>query len=107
MRMLLIQARSTSKRFPGKILEKLGNFTLLEWVHQRLAPLGIAIAFVVPNGDKAIEYIRNKRWGLFQGSKENVLDRYYKAARHFDVQGIVRITADCPFIDPSKVLAVY
>lgn len=105
--MILIQARSTSTRFPGKIMEKIGPWTLLEWVYKRLQPLQIPIAFVVPEGDACIPFMKEQLWRYYEGSEENVLDRYYKAASKFKAEGVVRITADCPFIDPGKVLSVY
>jgi spore coat polysaccharide biosynthesis protein SpsF (cytidylyltransferase family) len=104
--MIFIQARSTSTRFPNKIMEKIGDWTLLEWVYNRLEPIGMPIAFLLPYFDPAIQYIQSKGWNHYVGPEDNVLSRFYKAAKRFEVSGCLRITADCPFISSEKALAV-
>ena len=104
----IIQARYNSTRFPGKILRKIKKKTLLEIQIDRLKKSkrinDIIIACTQNPEDRAIiELSKKKKIKFFKGSEKNVLERYYKTAKKFKAQNILRITSDCPLIDP-KVL---
>jgi spore coat polysaccharide biosynthesis protein SpsF len=97
-----------STRLPGKILKKIGNKTLLEHVinqtrHSSLVD-DVIIATTISKNDDVIEKFCTKiNQKFFRGSEDDVLDRYYQCARKYDASIIVRITSDCPFIDPDII----
>lgn len=107
----IIQARTSSTRLPQKVLKELpwsGKVTVLEQVIKRLRKAQnlseIIIATTLEREDNEIIKIcekRNIKW--FRGSKENVLSRFYSAAKKNKLDIIVRITSDCPCMDPEVV----
>ena len=106
----IIQARMGSTRLPGKVLEELeAGKTCLEYVIQQLEDVfdikNIVIATTFLEEDDVIEKFCVERGiNVFRGEPKNVLDRYYNCAKEFSIQNIVRITSDCPLIDPKIVL---
>jgi glutamate-1-semialdehyde 2,1-aminomutase len=104
----IVQARLGSKRFPKKVLQNLGNYTVVELLLNRLSKSKlinkIIIATTVNEEDKELINFSNKLgYDAYPGSIDDVLDRYYKIAIIEQSDIIVRITADCPFIDPNLV----
>jgi len=102
---IIIQARMTSKRFPGKSMALLLGKPVLAHVIQRCKQVGFVDKIVVAMpADKKSEPMGElcKEMGVevFFGPEKDVLKRYYLAATCFDLDPIMRITADCPFIDP-------
>jgi spore coat polysaccharide biosynthesis protein SpsF len=64
----------------------------------------IVVATTTDESDsKIIEFCKENAINYFSGSENDVLDRYYQAAKHFNADSIVRITADCPVVDPQIV----
>ena len=109
----IVQARLTSKRFPNKILQKLGNQTLINFLIERLKISKkidkIVIAAPKNKENKIIEK-KLKNVDIFFGNEEDVLDRYYQAAKKFKANTIIRICGDCPFIDYriiEKIIKIY
>src|SRR3989344_1774144 len=104
----IIQARTGSTRFPKKDLKKVCGKTLLEHLMERLGRAKlvdkIIIATTTRRGDDAIVKLTQKaKVGYFRGSEEDVLDSYYQAAKKFKADIVVRITGDCPVVDPEIV----
>jgi len=104
----IIQARNGSSRLPGKVLLKILDKTILEYVVERVrraATLdGVIVATTTQKEDDQIEsLIKSAGIRCYRGSAEDVLDRYYQAAKLFNIGHIVRITADCPLIDPKII----
>ena len=104
----IIQARVNSSRFPSKILEKFNDKTLLEILINRLKRSSklkkIIVATTTRPEDRIIEKICNKtKIDCFKGSEFDLTDRYFQAAKKFKAQNIVRITSDCPLIDPKII----
>jgi spore coat polysaccharide biosynthesis protein SpsF len=104
----IIQARMGSSRLPGKVLTDIGGRTMLERVVTRAARAhrldAVVVATTTDSRDDAV--VREcERLGFpsFRGSENDVLDRYYGAARAFEAESVVRITSDCPLIDPTLV----
>jgi len=104
----IIQARMGSTRLPGKVIMDLGGDTVLARVVRRLCRAKfvdeIVIATTSSDADDAI--VREcERLGVpwFRGSEDDVLDRYYQAAQTYAAGAVVRITSDCPLIDPELV----
>ncbi len=103
---IIVQARMTSTRFPGKVLHMLAGKTVLERVLERAKLVAGADAVIVafPADDASIPIYTEVMGipGIFSasGSETDVLSRYYDAALKYGLDTIVRITSDCPFIDP-------
>ena len=100
----IIQARYNSTRFPGKVVQKINSKTILEILIYRLSKSKyiskIIVACSKNQKDKIILDICKKlRVNYFAGSENDVLDRFYKAAKKYNGANIVRITADCPLLD--------
>jgi spore coat polysaccharide biosynthesis protein SpsF (cytidylyltransferase family) len=101
----IIQARMGSTRLPGKVMEEIAGKPMLRHIIDRLkrAELihSIVVATTATEIDKPIVMLADDSGtGSYAGSENDVLDRYYRAAKEFAVDAIVRITADCPLIDP-------
>ena len=102
---VIVQARMTSKRFPGKVLTELSGKTVLERVLERcaLVPFVDTVICAFPADDASIpiyQLCNSLGIACASGSEDDVLSRYYDAAQMYGVDTIVRITADCPFFDP-------
>lgn len=108
----LIQARLTSKRLPRKILNKINNKTIIEYLNERVKKIKNIdnIIYLIPNNKKNDSlklFLKKKKIIFYQGSEKNVLKRYYDAARENNIDIVMRITSDCPLLDPylcSKML---
>ena len=109
------QARIGSTRLPKKVLKKIEGKTILEHIVNRVKAAknldDIVVATTVNKEDMQIVKLCAKLGiSVFCGSEDDVLDRYYQAARLFKAEHIVRITSDCPLIDPQvidKVIEIY
>lgn len=101
----IIQARVGSTRLPGKVLMDLNGQTVLERVHGRVASSKLVDKVVIatttnPADDRIVELGRQKGMIVERGSENDVLDRYYQVAQKYRPDHIIRITSDCPLIDP-------
>jgi len=101
----IIQARMGSTRLPGKVFVDLeGEPMLVRVVNrvERAAALDLVIVAttVEPADDQIAEFCVARGWPCFRGSQNDVLDRYYNAAVAHEVDAVVRITSDCPLIEP-------
>jgi spore coat polysaccharide biosynthesis protein SpsF len=105
---IIVQARMTSTRLPGKVLKKVLDKPLLEYQIERLSRVKLAdeviIATTVNETDEPIVQLCNSlSIPYFRGSEEDVLSRYYETAKAPQADGIVRVTSDCPLIDPEVI----
>lgn len=103
---VFVQARMGSTRLPGKVLKSVLGKTLLEFLVERLSQAkeiaDVVILTTTQPADDAIEQFCQQRGiACFRGSEDNVLERYYQAALQRQPDAIVRVTADCPLIDPE------
>lgn len=103
---MIIQARATSTRLPGKVALDLGGRTVLEHVVHRAAaiPGADAVCVAVPEGeehDHVAELGRAAGAEVVRGSEDDVLGRYAQAADALEAGVVMRITSDCPLIDPA------
>jgi len=104
----IVQARMGSTRLPGKVLKEAAGKPLLAHLLQRLGRAKtldhIVVATSIDSRDEAITSLCS-RLGVpvFRGSESDVLDRFVGAAREFGLEVVVRVTADCPLIDPELV----
>lgn len=100
----VIQARMGSTRLPGKVLMHICDKPILEHVVTRVLNANeiddVVIATTMNSQDDLLEeYCLEKGYKVFRGSENNVLSRFYGAAKAYKSDAIVRITADCPLID--------
>ena len=105
---MLTQARLNSKRFHKKILKKINGQSLIEIHLNRLLKSkyskGIIVATTFEEGiEELLEILSKKNISFFQGSTYNVLDRFYSAVKDLKPTYIVRVTSDCPLIDPILI----
>lgn len=103
-----IQARMGSTRLPGKVLKKILGKPLLEFLIERVSCSHEIDDIVVltshkTEDDAIVSFCEEKKIHYFRGSEDDVLDRFYQSALQRNVDGIVRITADCPLIDPEVI----
>ena len=104
----IIQARMGSTRLPGKVLKKAEGKTLLEHVVERVGRAKTLDKIIIattesPNDDAIVDEAKKLGAEVFRGSEEDVLGRFCGAARKFSAKHVVRLTADCPLMDPEVV----
>ena len=105
---IIIQARSSSKRFPNKIFRKIDKITVLEHVLKQVKKTKFRNKIIIASttnktNDKIIKIIKKNKFNYFFGPEENVLKRFYLSANKFRIKNIVRISADSPLIDPEII----
>ena len=110
-RVVIVQARLGSTRLPGKVLMDLAGRPMLTQILRRLASCKLVDDVIVattdsPSDDPIVAAARHADAGCFRGSEHDVLSRYAGAARDARADVIVRVTADCPLIDPEVTDAV-
>jgi spore coat polysaccharide biosynthesis protein SpsF len=104
----IVQARMGSTRLPGKVMAQILGRPMLSWVVERLRSATLLDAVVVattqqPEDDTIVSLCRDQEVPCFPGSEQDVLDRYYRAALCHNADVVVRVTSDCPLIDPGVV----
>lgn len=102
---VIIQARMGSTRLPGKILKPLAGKPMLLHVYERLQKSAYIHQTIIATTDLSVDDIVENFCALnnikcFRGSSNDVLSRYYHAAHKYNCEVVIRITADCPLIDP-------
>ncbi|CCB86596.1 cytidylyltransferase domain-containing protein [Parachlamydia acanthamoebae] len=105
---IIVQARMGSTRLPGKVLKPVLGRPLLGYLIERLKAVanadGLLIATTTHPLDQAIvDYCQKENVQVVRGSEENVLSRYVEAGKFTHADAVVRITADCPIIDPKII----
>lgn len=102
----IVQARLTSTRLPNKVLTELGGtgLTLLEHTYKRFqaVPSIDQTVFAIPDttaNDSLAAFLEDKDIPFFRGDENNVLERFFKCAKHYEPQVIVRATCDNPCVD--------
>ena len=105
----IIQARLGSNRLPGKVMMDITGKPMLGRVIERVRMAIPDIIVATPDAEVA-KYATSQNVSVFVGSEFDVINRYYQAAKSFELIDIIRITADNPLIDPdviSKVVEFY
>ncbi|WP_374385326.1 UDP-2,4-diacetamido-2,4,6-trideoxy-beta-L-altropyranose hydrolase [Dongia sp.] len=102
---IIVQARMGSSRLPGKIVEEIGGRAVLSHVIQRLQAVKNADVVVIATTDQTsddpiVQLAQKCGAVVFRGDEKDVLSRYLGAARMVDADVILRVTSDCPLIDP-------
>ena len=112
---VIIEARLNSKRLPSKVLYKVQNMILIEYMIERLKQVNevddIIIATTTnPKDNKLVNLLKKKNILYFRGSENNVLKRVVDTAKKFNSKIIISLTGDCPLIDPTiiqKMLSIF
>ena len=104
----IVQARIGSTRLPGKALMDLAGEPMLARVVNRTRRTEKIAQVIVATTDRAADdaianLCKARGWDCFRGDEADVLDRYYRAALHFEAEAVLRITSDCPFIEPELI----
>ncbi len=105
---VILQARLGSTRFPGKVIKKLGNDSLIEFMIKRLKTSKKIdeIIVAIPDSkenDELFFDLNNLNINVIRGSENDVLSRYVLAAQNTNADNLIRLTADCPLIDISII----
>lgn len=105
---IIVQARMTSTRLPGKVLKQILGKSLLEFLVERLHRVRQVDEIIIAtttnsNDDVIVEKCKRLGVSVTRGSEHDVLARYYDAAVAHGVNRVVRVTSDCPLIDPQII----
>lgn len=96
----------TSSRLPGKIFKEVNEKPLLQYHTDRLKQTGFEVVIattVNPTDDCVCDFAQAQGLSFHRGDEQNVLSRFYEAAVKFNLDMIVRVTSDCPLIDPHLI----
>ena len=105
---IIIQARMGSKRFPGKIMKKVNGKPILYYMinqikKSRLSDKIILATSIKKENNIVRNFCKKNKLSCFSGSENNLVNRYYLCAKEHRLDVIVRLTADCPLIDPEII----
>ncbi len=105
---IIIQARMGASRLPGKVLKDLGGKPVLWHMVERCKHSKLANAVIVATStekaDDAInQFCQSNNIEVYRGSQLDVLNRFASCAKEYELDVVVRITADCPLIDPAVI----
>lgn len=103
---IITQARTGSTRLPNKVLKKINNETLLEIHLKRISQsqkaTNVIVATTIKKEDDLIENeAKRLQLNFSRGSEDDVLDRFYQAVKDEKPNYVVRVTSDCPLLDPE------
>lgn len=104
----IVQARMDSTRFPNKVMKKINGVPMIGLLLNRLSMVSYLdqIMLATPSSPNSLpldNYVTKLGYEVFKGSEDDVLDRYYQAAKQKEPDAIIRITGDCPLVDPELV----
>ena len=105
---IIVQARMTSTRLPGKVLLPVAGRPMLSYQLERLRCVGQVDRIVIATttnatDDPIVDFCATEGVDCTRGSEQDVLSRYFEAASRFAAGTVVRVTSDCPLIDPQLV----
>ena len=105
---IIVQARMGSTRLPGKVMKKIVGIPSIEIILKRLkkskeAEKVIVATYKNEENEVLIKHLKKIKADYFCGNENDVLNRFYKAAKKYKAKIIVRITGDCPLVDVEIV----
>lgn len=105
---IYLQARIGSTRLPGKVLKKICGKSVLELIIERLKLVKNVEKIIIVTGPEdvnssIIDEAKRLKVDYFCGNEQNILDRFYQTYQFFDSNVIIRVTGDCPLIDPNLI----
>ena len=109
---LVTQARMSSTRLPNKVLKKINGKTLLEIHLERISRNSIGAETILatttnPADDPILKLGKELNVRVSRGSENNVLDRFYQACKDLNPDYVIRLTSDCPLLDPKIIDMVF
>lgn len=107
---IIVQARMSSTRLPGKVMRRVSGRPLIDILLERLKKSDIPILLATSNDEKnnpLVEFVKNKGIRVYRGSENNVLKRYYEAAKTCNCNTIIRATGDNPLMDGNLIKDAY
>jgi len=104
----IVQARMGSSRLPGKVLKEINGIPLLKTQIERVKNSKLLDNIIIATStlqkdDVIMDFCIREGYHYYRGSEDDVLSRYYESATAFNADVIVRLTADCPLIDPDVI----
>ena len=104
----IVQARMGSTRLPEKVMKIINGATVIELLLARLSKSELIDLVVVATSEdkqnrRLVDHVRQLGFNCEQGSENDVLERFHKTAEKYDADIVVRITGDCPLLDPQLV----
>lgn len=108
MTIAFIQARMGSIRLPNKVMKMVNGKPLIEYLLLRVAKSKLIDKVVVAtsvnsNNDPLVSFVNSMGFETYRGSEQDVLSRFYEAAKFHNATTVLRITADCPLVDPILI----
>lgn len=108
MTIAFIQARMGSIRLPNKVMKMVNGKPLIEYLLLRVAKAKLIDKVVVAtsgnsNNDPLVSFVNSLGFETYRGSEQDVLSRFYEAAKFHNATTVLRITADCPLVDPDII----
>ena len=105
---VIVQAWMGSRRLPNKSMLRFHGYPVIEWIFRRAgnARLTNELVFAIPNtkhDDPLALYLKKLGANIFRGSESDLIGRLYHAARKWESEQIVRITADCPLVSGPEI----
>lgn len=106
--LIIVQARMGSTRLPGKVMKRLAGLTMIEHIMRNLSRVKRADYVVLATStnlkdDPLVNLAEKRGWLFFRGSELNVLERFVGVVETYPCDTVVRVTADCPLIDPRHI----
>ena len=105
----VIQARMGSTRLPGKVLMDIAGKPMIQWVYEAAqhSIMVDSVVLSIPYTDTLLwDFLLEQKWLVWRGGEEDRLDRIYRAALYTNAELVIRLTADCPLVDPVMIDAV-
>ena len=113
---IIVQSRTGSSRLPAKVMMKADDKSLMidyvinQLKHSKLHDDIVIATTNLQRDDVIFNHVSNQNISCFRGDEKNVLERHYQCAKKFSFSIIVRITSDCPLVDPGiadRVIAYF
>jgi len=108
MNIAIVQSRMGSKRLPGKMMMRIGRYTLIEWVIKRLKKSKSINKIILVTSQKRDDQIfknisQKLKINFFAGNEKDVLGRFVNSVKKVKKANIIRVCADKPFIEPREI----
>ena len=104
--LIIIQARQNSRRFPNKVLNIMNGKPVIQYLIDFVKSMPFDFVFAIPKnyGNEMLkDYLKVRGCKVFEGLNEDVLDRFYKCAKKYKADTIIRLCADTPFLNPRDI----
>jgi spore coat polysaccharide biosynthesis protein SpsF len=108
LNLVVLQARMSSTRLPGKVMSQINGHPMIYWEISRISKAKLVSKTVVAISDQSSDdilanYLESIHQEYIRGSLDNVLSRYVKAEENYNPSAIIRLTADCPLVMPELI----